>query len=236
MRAPTTGCKSNVSRTSLRVESHGRGSQPGVTLQLVVDIGLDILRPLAQSRQDEGPHVDTGKQIFTIDGSLTSGAAVSSSDCKNGLDPTKLESKLAEVLGLAGAAKGATEKVRRMLDDDEQDLAEQLTSMHDEASETEQRCTEVADELDGKKTATNPTPAAKSSRPTRHRLASLNGPGMFSSYIQLFEAKPREPGEWPGSYLLSARLGPGLIARGGSRCGWRSGHWVYPRVPRGSNS
>jgi len=46
----------------------------------------------------------------------------------------------------------------------------------------------------GKKTAANPTPAAKSSRPTRHRLASLNGPGMFSSYIHLFEAKPREFG------------------------------------------
>ncbi|MGZ3319160.1 MAG: hypothetical protein ACXU95_17955, partial [Isosphaeraceae bacterium] len=40
-----------------------------------------------------GPRVD-GKQIFTIDGSLTSGSLVSSSDCKNGLDPTKLEGKL----------------------------------------------------------------------------------------------------------------------------------------------
>ncbi len=66
---------------------------------------------------------------------------------------TKLESKLAEVLGLAGAAKGATEKVTSMLDDDEQDLAGALKRMHDEASETEQRCTAVAGELDGKKTA-----------------------------------------------------------------------------------
>src|SRR5437016_3047742 len=49
----------------------------------------------------------------------------------------------------------------------------------------------------GKKTAANPIPAAKSSRPTRHRLASLNGPGMFSSYIQLFEAKPRERANGP---------------------------------------
>ena len=31
---------------------------------------------------------------------------------------TQLESKLAEVLGLAQAAKGGTEKVRRMLEDD----------------------------------------------------------------------------------------------------------------------
>jgi hypothetical protein len=66
---------------------------------------------------------------------------------------TKLESKLAEVLGLAAAAKGATEKVARMLDDDERDLAGALKRMHDEASETEQRCSAVAGELDGKKTA-----------------------------------------------------------------------------------
>ena len=66
---------------------------------------------------------------------------------------TNLESKLAEVLGLAGAAKGATEKVKGMLDEDEQDLASTLEQMHEEASETEQRCEAVAGEFDGKKTA-----------------------------------------------------------------------------------
>jgi hypothetical protein len=38
---------------------------------------------------------------------------------------TKLESKLAEVLGLAGAAKGAAETVKGMLDEDERVLDEQ---------------------------------------------------------------------------------------------------------------
>jgi hypothetical protein len=66
---------------------------------------------------------------------------------------TVLESKLAEVLGLAEAAQGATEKVQGMLDEDEQDLAPQLERMREEASETEERCTKVASELDGKKTA-----------------------------------------------------------------------------------
>src|ERR1700734_3095533 len=66
---------------------------------------------------------------------------------------TNLESKLAEVLGLAGAAKGATEKVKGMLDEDEQDLAGVLDRMHGEAEETEARCTEVAGQFDGKKTA-----------------------------------------------------------------------------------
>ncbi len=66
---------------------------------------------------------------------------------------TVLESKLAEVLGLAGAARGATEKVQGMLDDDEQQLASQLERMREEAGQTEERCTEVAGELNGKKTA-----------------------------------------------------------------------------------
>src|ERR1700694_453174 len=66
---------------------------------------------------------------------------------------TKLESKLAEVLGLAAAAKGATEKVRAMLDDNELALAGELTRMHDEARENEARCSEGAGEFDGKKTA-----------------------------------------------------------------------------------
>jgi hypothetical protein len=66
---------------------------------------------------------------------------------------TVLESKLAEVLGLAEAARGTTEKVQGMLDEEERDLASQLERMRGEASETEERCTELAGELDGKKTA-----------------------------------------------------------------------------------
>jgi hypothetical protein len=69
-------------------------------------------------------------------------------------DLTKLESKLGEVLGLAMAAQGATHKVKGMLDeDDPQRLSVLLERMHDEAAETEKRCTEVAGEFDGKKTA-----------------------------------------------------------------------------------
>jgi hypothetical protein len=64
---------------------------------------------------------------------------------------TTLESKLGEVLGLAMAAQGATEKVIGLLDDDE--LAGTLRRMHDEAVETEERGTEVADSFNGKKTA-----------------------------------------------------------------------------------
>ena len=64
---------------------------------------------------------------------------------------TTLEEKTAEVLGLAQAAQGATEKVEGMVEDEE--IVAALTQMRDEAEETERRCTEVADNRDGKKTA-----------------------------------------------------------------------------------
>ena len=65
---------------------------------------------------------------------------------------TKLESKLGEVLGLAMAAQGATEKVQKLDNLDEQ-LAQELQRMHDEARQTEERATQVAETLAGKKTA-----------------------------------------------------------------------------------
>lgn len=64
---------------------------------------------------------------------------------------TTLEEKLAEVLGLAQAAQGLTEKVEKLVDDD--DIATKLREMRAEAEETEQRCTQVAESRDGKKTA-----------------------------------------------------------------------------------
>jgi hypothetical protein len=66
---------------------------------------------------------------------------------------TKLESKLAEVLGLAMAAQDAAATVGRMLGDDAHPLAETLKRMRAEARETQKRCTEVAGTFDRKKTA-----------------------------------------------------------------------------------
>jgi alanyl-tRNA synthetase len=66
---------------------------------------------------------------------------------------TKLEAKLGEVTGLAMAAQAATKKVTSLAKDEHPELVSTLERMHDEASETERRCTELADALDGKKTA-----------------------------------------------------------------------------------
>jgi hypothetical protein len=64
---------------------------------------------------------------------------------------TELDEKVAEVYGLAQAAQNATEKVSKLVEDDQ--IVNVLRQMHDEAAETEQRCEQLAGELDGKKTA-----------------------------------------------------------------------------------
>ena len=61
---------------------------------------------------------------------------------------TNLESKLGEVIGLAMAAQGATQKVTK-LDDVEGDLATTLERMQQEAKEAEERGTEVAGTFEG---------------------------------------------------------------------------------------
>ena len=68
---------------------------------------------------------------------------------------TALESKIGEVLGLAMAAQDATSKVDKLVEEEGEhdDLRAILQQMAKEAKETEERTTELASELDGKKTA-----------------------------------------------------------------------------------
>ena len=84
---------------------------------------------------------------------------------------TQLESKLAEVMGLAQAAQKATAKVSKLVEDDE--IAQTLGRMGEEAAETEERCARLADELDGKKTA-----LSKKARETRSEAEQ-----MMKSYL-----------------------------------------------------
>ena len=64
---------------------------------------------------------------------------------------TKLEVKLAEVIGLAMAAQDATQKVEKLVAD--QALTRELQTMRQEAAEAEERAVAVASALEGKKTA-----------------------------------------------------------------------------------
>jgi hypothetical protein len=64
---------------------------------------------------------------------------------------TTLEEKLAEVTGLARAAKDLSEKVAGLVEDEE--VSQQLSRMSEEAAETDERCSAIIDKREGKKTA-----------------------------------------------------------------------------------
>jgi hypothetical protein len=68
-------------------------------------------------------------------------------------DLTNLEAKLGEVTGLAMAAQAATKKVITLAKSEDPEVVSRLEQMHEEAAETERRCTDLAGSFEGKKTA-----------------------------------------------------------------------------------
>jgi hypothetical protein len=121
---------------------------------------------------------------------------------------TNVESKLAEVLGLAEAAKGATEKVRGMLDEDERDLAARLERMRDQALETAERCTDVAASFDGKKTAILETARETKQEATEMMQIYLEGEDeALDGFEFLTMAEAAEVGHWAIVKKLNERAG-----------------------------
>jgi hypothetical protein len=119
---------------------------------------------------------------------------------------TVLEEKVAEVIGLAMAAQDATEKVERLTDDEE--LAQKLQQMREEARETEERGTQYVEDLDGKKTA-----VLEKARETK-----AEGKEMMSTYLGddaddldgfefLTMAEAGEVGHWAVLAKLNERAG-----------------------------
>jgi hypothetical protein len=109
---------------------------------------------------------------------------------------TELESKLGEVLGLAQAAKDVTQKVRRLVDDEE--LQRQLDRMTAEAEQTAERCEQVAERLDGRKTAVR-----EKARETKHEAHEMmqgylsgDDVGGLDGYEFLIMAEAGELGHW----------------------------------------
>ena len=87
---------------------------------------------------------------------------------------TTLEDKLGEVIGLAMAAQGATDKVRTLAENEgEDEQVRLLERMHEEAAEAERRGTELAGTFQGKKTAT-----LEKARTTKQK-----GAKMMSTYL-----------------------------------------------------
>ena len=127
---------------------------------------------------------------------------------------TALESKIGEVLGLAMAAQDATSKVDKLVEEEGEhdDLRATLQQMANEAKETEERTTELASELDGKKTA-----ILEKARETKQEATEMmstylgNDADALDGFEFLTMAEAGEVGHWGvvGTMNQRAQL-PGL--------------------------
>src|SRR3954471_1233741 len=110
---------------------------------------------------------------------------------------TQLDSKLAEVLGLAQAAQQATKKVARLAKG-EKELVALLDRMGAEAKETEKRCKAVAEKRDGKKSAINRKARATKSEAGEMLRAYLGGDDTdaLDGFEFLIMAEAGELGHW----------------------------------------
>jgi hypothetical protein len=122
---------------------------------------------------------------------------------------THLEEKLAEVTGLAMAAQAATAKVTKLTEaDGDTDLVATLQQMAEEAAATEERCTTLAGEFEGKKTA-----ILDEAREVKKKAAE-----MMATYLDddaealdgfefLTMAEAAEVGHWSVLRTLNGRAG-----------------------------
>lgn len=121
---------------------------------------------------------------------------------------TKLEANLGEVTGLAMAAQAATKKVITLAKEEHPEVVSKLEQMHEEASETERRCTELAGSYEGKKTAILEEAQATKSK----------GGEMMSTYLDedadvldgfefLTMAEAGEVGHWSVLKTLNEKAG-----------------------------
>jgi hypothetical protein len=119
---------------------------------------------------------------------------------------TNLETKIAEVIGLAQAAQGATEKIEDLVQDGE--LKQTLQRMRDEAVETEQRTVSVVEGIDGKKTA-----ILEKARETKQEATQMMQTYLGSDADELdgFEfltmAEAGEAGHWEILGTMNERAG-----------------------------
>jgi hypothetical protein len=127
---------------------------------------------------------------------------------------TNLETKLGEVLGLAMAAQTATDKVRKLLEDDQQELAGGLERMNAEAAETERRCMQIVDGYEGKKTAIQ-----EEARTTKQKAAEMlkiyldADADALDGFEFLTMAEAAEVGHWQVLRVMNLHGGDEQIAQ-----------------------
>src|SRR3954464_13898622 len=120
---------------------------------------------------------------------------------------TVLESKIGEVMGLAMAAQGATDKISKLVEEEgDQDLLQVLDRMKQEAAETEERCIERAQELEGKKTAILEK-ARETKQEATEMMRTYLGPDAdaLDGFEFLTMAEAGEAGHWSIVEVLAQR-------------------------------
>jgi hypothetical protein len=121
---------------------------------------------------------------------------------------TNLESKLAEVLGLAMAAQDLTQSIRAMLDSEHEALDRRLAQVRDEARETQKRCTALAGTFKGKKTAILAAARETKQEATEMREAYLGGEDdPLDGFEFLTMAEAGEVGHWSIVAKLNEKAG-----------------------------
>jgi hypothetical protein len=121
---------------------------------------------------------------------------------------TKLESKLAEVLGLAMAAQDAVQQVRGMLGSEHDALDKKLGQAREEARETQKRCTALAGSFNGKKTAILEEARSVKQEATEMREAYLAGEDdPLDGFEFLTMAEAGEVGHWAIVGKLNEKAG-----------------------------
>jgi len=124
---------------------------------------------------------------------------------------TTLEEKLGEVLGLAQAAQGATEKIEGLVDDPQ--IVARLQQMREEAEETERRLTDLADGREGKKTVILEK-AGETKAEATEMMRTYLGPDAdgLDGFEFLTMAEAGEVGHWAVLQTLNKSAGEEAIS------------------------
>lgn len=131
---------------------------------------------------------------------------------------TNLETKLGEVLGLAMAAQTATDKVTGLAQDEASELVPSLQRMNGEASETETRCLEIVNRMEGKKTAIQDEARATKSKGAEMLKTYLDDSSdALDGFEFLTMAEAGEVGHWKVLKTMNDREGDRAIAE---LCEW----------------
>jgi hypothetical protein len=123
-----------------------------------------------------------------------------------------LDEKLGEVLGLAQAAKGATQKVGKLVEEDEH--RQLLEQMSEEAEETARRCEATLDDgaFDGRKTA-----ILDQARETKQEATEMMNTYLgddadgLDGFEFLVMAEAGEVGHWKILETLNQKAGIGAV-------------------------